>query len=303
MEKIAENIYIIPGPTNIGVITDFQNQIYLIDSGTSNGDAERIKEELDKTFSNYTLKAIINTHSHADHAGGNAFFKEKTNCKIFIQKKEKPLLENSSLHPFLIWGANPLPELCTDYLKIHECEATDIISEKSVLSLENGTHINFIELPGHYFEMFAVLVTSKNARKILFLGDGLLGYKTINRYWISFLIDYKKLLSSFEKINQIKADLYIPSHGEITSSISETVEMNQIAILSTESCILKELKKSPLSTENLVKKVCEKNAINLKLMQYALITSTIKSYLTVMYNEQKVGFTIEDNILLWHLKS
>ena len=151
--------------------------------------------------------------------------------------------------------------------------------------------------------MFAVLVTSKNARKILFLGDGLLGYKTINRYWISFLIDYKKLLSSFEKINQIKADLYIPSHGEITSSISETVEMNQIAILSTESCILKELKKSPLSTENLVKKVCEKNAINLKLMQYALITSTIKSYLTVMYNEQKVGFTIEDNILLWHLKS
>ena len=151
--------------------------------------------------------------------------------------------------------------------------------------------------------MFAVLVTSKNARKILFLGDGLLGYKTINRYWISFLIDYKKLLSSFEKINQIKADLYIPSHGEITSSISETVEMNQIAILSTESCILKELKKSPLSTENLVKKVCEKNAINLKLMQYALITSTIKSYLTVMYNEQKVDFTIEDNILLWHLKS
>ena len=38
-------------------------------------------------------------------------------------------------------------------------------------------------------------------------------------------------------------------------------------------------------------------------MQYALITSTIKSYLTVMYNEQKVGFTIEDNILLWHLNS
>ena len=36
MEKIAENIYIIPGPTNVGVITDFQNQIYLIDSGTSN---------------------------------------------------------------------------------------------------------------------------------------------------------------------------------------------------------------------------------------------------------------------------
>ena len=151
--------------------------------------------------------------------------------------------------------------------------------------------------------MFAVLVTSKNGKKVFFLGDGLLGYKTINRYWISFLIDYKKLLASFEKINQIKADLYIPSHGEITSSIAETVEMNQIAILSTESCILKELKKSPLSTENLVKKVCEKNAINLKLMQYALITSTIKSYLTVMYNEQKIGFTIEDNVLLWHLNS
>lgn len=300
MEKLAENIYVISGSTNIGVVKDLQNQLYLIDSGTSSGDAERIKEELDSTFNNYTIKAIINTHSHADHAGGNSYFKKLFNCKIYIQEKEKPLLENSLLHPALIWGANPIPELCTEYLKITENFATDIIHEDSVISLENGIHINFIELPGHYFEMYGILISSKN-QKIFFLGDGLLGYKNINKYWISFLLDYKKLLSTFEKINSVKADIYVPSHGEITNEIAETVEMNQIAILSTEICILKILKEGPLTTEEIVKKVCDLNSINLKPIQYALITSTIKSYLTVMYKDKKIDFNIEDNIFRWTL--
>ncbi len=298
MEKLTENIYVIPGQTNIGVIKDTQNQLYLIDSGTSRGDAERIKDELDKTFNSYTVKAIINTHSHTDHAGADAYFKQKFNCKIYIQKKEKPLLENSQIYPSLIWGAHPIPELCTDYFKIEETEATDIITENSVLTLENNIHINFIELPGHYFEMFGVIVSTKD-KKIFFLGDGLLGYKNINKYWIFYLMNQKELLSSFEKINSVKADFYIPSHGEVLVSIEETVEMNQIALLSTEICILKILEKGTFSTEEIVQKVCEQNSLNLKIVQYTLIYSTIKSYLSVLYEEKKVAFVIENNILKW----
>ena len=37
---------------------------------------------------NKNVSTIINTHSNADHAGGNKYFFEKYNCKILTTKKE-----------------------------------------------------------------------------------------------------------------------------------------------------------------------------------------------------------------------
>lgn len=302
MQKLSENIYVIEGPTNCGVIRDNDNQIYIIDSGNSSDDGKLILQELEKTFPGCKLNSIINTHSHADHAGGNAYLREKTGCRIFIQQHEKQLLENSRLHPSLIWGANPLPELCAGYLTIQENQATDIITEESVITLNNGITFSFTSLPGHYFEMYGITVKEKNGKTVFFAGDGLLGYRNINKYWISFLVDYREELKSLEKIKKIEADYYVPSHGVIKETIETTVEMNQIAIIATEKCILESLKEKPQSCEELLKTVSDKNNITLKTVQYALILSTLKSYLTVMYREGKVELFIEDNIMRWRLK-
>lgn len=47
----------------------------LIDSGISRDNAKEIDKLL--TQSNIQVAAIINTHCHGDHCGGNAFFQQK----------------------------------------------------------------------------------------------------------------------------------------------------------------------------------------------------------------------------------
>ncbi len=83
-KKITGNVFYIPGATNVGVIAvngkrgSKAKDIYLVDSGGDSEDAERIFSELNELFpaesGGFNLVAIINTHSHADHCGGNNFF-------------------------------------------------------------------------------------------------------------------------------------------------------------------------------------------------------------------------------------
>ena len=302
--NISDCIYYISGPTNIGIIeeqlSDTKSNLYMIDSGCNTEDGKRIFTEITEYFSqkDITIKAIINTHSHADHCGANNYIQQKTNCEIWITENEQGSLINPFLQPIISWGGNPLPEINSSYYVAEKTVPNKIINTNEKLTLLNGIKLSFINLPGHYFEMVGILCENDN-KKVLFASDGIFGRKNIGKYWIPFLYDVKEFKNSLDTISSLNADFCIPGHGEPTSQIEETVELNKIAIISNEQCILEALKYKEQTQEDILKYVADKNEINLHIAQYMLIGCTIKAYLTFLYNEGKISYHIKENKMYW----
>ena len=311
-KELVTGVYYIPGPTNVGVITSkgrgFSKavDVYLVDSGGDREDAERIYGELEELFPSkkggFKLRAVINTHSHADHAGGNAFFAEKTGCQIWCPRVEAGGLECSLLQSIIHCGAMPLEHMRSSYYVAEPSKADLLLDEKAQIKLRGGSSLSFISLPGHYLGMLGVLFTSRDGKRVFFPGDAVFGRNHVLKFWISYLVDLDSFKETLLKLDQTDFTWYVPSHGEPAEEIHETVEMNQIAILSTERSILKALEGGmQLTFSELMKKVADMNEIKMRTPQYLLIGGTIRSYLCSLYGRNKITCGMKDNMLLWSL--
>ena len=70
--QISEQSYYIQSPAKIGLVKLNDTEVCLIDSGNDKDAGRRVRKILDTN--GWTLKAIYNTHSNADHIGGNKDF-------------------------------------------------------------------------------------------------------------------------------------------------------------------------------------------------------------------------------------
>ena len=108
IEKVKDNIYIITGSgaADQTAFSGGNTAVFITDAGVTLVDTklpgygptllERIKTLTDKP-----VTRIINTHSHSDHTGGNAFFGPFTRTRngVLRQIRVMPASERSSCRP------------------------------------------------------------------------------------------------------------------------------------------------------------------------------------------------------------
>ena len=95
LEQAGEKSYYINCPAKIGIDLTENKTAWLIDSGNdkeAGKKAGRILEE-----KGWQLAGILNTHSNADHIGGNQYLQKKTGCRVYSGGIEKAFTE----HPVL----------------------------------------------------------------------------------------------------------------------------------------------------------------------------------------------------------
>ena len=91
MVQVSEKCYYINCPAKIGVYVADGENAYLVDSGNDKDAGRKVRQILEKN--GWHLAAILNTHSNADHIGGNKYLQGQTGCKVYSGGIEEPDLK------------------------------------------------------------------------------------------------------------------------------------------------------------------------------------------------------------------
>ncbi len=292
-KSLNNNIAIISGFNNVGVIKNGTETV-LIDSGLEDRAAKTICKILkDQGLS---PSAIINTHSHADHCGGNNYLQQNYGLEILSSPIEKVFIENPCLEPLCFFsGSKPIKKLENKFLQATPSKVTRVVKGGDSIRL-NGLDIKIIPVAGHSIDQIGVEIDN-----VLFCGDSFFSEHVLEKYKLPFLIDLDKSLETLKLLKKSNYQIYIPSHGQATEDIQTIVDLNIAKIKQIERDIMSILD-TEKTTEEMLKDLFNKYKISISgPQQYYLLNTTVMAYISSLTNRSIVKTGLKDNIITWKL--
>lgn len=136
---------------------------------------------------------------------------------------------------------------------------------------------------------------------VFFVADSLFSEDVLNKYHITFIFDVKRFLQTLDKLETTSADYFVPSHAAPVTDIKPLVEINRAKVNDVIETILHYCTE-PMNVEMLLKKLFDHYSLKLDFNQYVLVGSTVKSYLSYLYDSNMIDALFENNMLLWRKK-
>ena len=278
--------YYMEAPAKIGIYLADGNRVYLIDSGGDKEAGRKVRQLLEKN--NWTLAGILNTHSNADHIGGNRYLQNQTGCPVFSSGIEAAFTRYPMLEPSFLYGGYPCKELRHKFLLAQDSEVTDFSHESFPKEVE------VIPLPGHFFDM----VGFRTPDGTVFLADCISSKATLEKYAVTFIYDVAAYLETLDKVEAMEAPLFVPSHAEAAADLTELIAYNREKVHEVAETILT-ICTEPLNFEVILQKLFRHYGLTMNFQQYVLVGSTVRSYLAWMKDSGRVDAVFEDGLLLW----
>lgn len=286
LTALTDQTYYIESPAKIGVWCPDGTHAWFIDSGNDKEAGRKLRKILEQQ--GWQLQGILNTHSHADHIGGNQYLQRQTGCRVFAGGLEKAFIAYPMLEPAFLYGGYPMKELRHKTLMAKESDVTDF-SDTSF-----PREIEIIPLPGHSFHM----VGFRTPDDVVFLADSLNSRTILDKYALGYVCDVQAYLHSLDAVEAMKADWFVPAHAEVVQDIRPLVQYNRQKVQEIADLIL-QLCQTPRSWDDVLQQVFNHYDLTLTVEQYVLIGNTIRSYLSWLRDRNQLTLLIQDNRLLW----
>ena len=286
LEQAGQDSFYIQSPAKIGLFRMNETDVCLIDSGSDKEAGRKVRQILDRN--NWHLTAIFNTHSNADHIGGNKYLQGQSGCKVYAPGIDCDFTNHPILEPAFLYGGFPPKDLRHKFLLAQESEAkplTDDFLPEGLVS---------IALPGHFFDM----VGFRTKDDVVYLADCLSSQATLEKYQIGFLYDVAAYLATLEQVKEMRAALFVPAHAEPTEDIAPLAQYNIDKVYEIADKIV-ELCREPLGFEAVLRRLFLDYGLTMNFEQYALVGSTVRSYLAWLKDAGRLEALFEDAQLLW----
>ena len=281
--QAAEHTYYIESPAKIGLVQT-GDTVALIDSGSDKEAGRKVRQHLDAR--GLKLSAIYNTHSNADHIGGNQYLQRQTGCAVYAPGVEAAFTRDPILEPSFLYGGCPPKPLRHKFLLAQP-------SDVQVLD-PKACPLEVLPLPGHFFDMAGY----RTEDDVVFLADCLSSRETLEKYRVSFLYDVAAYLDTLDRVAAMEAALFVPAHAAATEDIAPLARYNRDQVYAVAEDLL-DLLAEPLVFEEVLRRIFRRYHLTMDFQQYVLVGSTVKSYLAWLLDGGRVTAAFDDCRLLW----
>ena len=284
--QVSERDYYIQSPAKIGLVRLNDSDVCLIDSGNDKDAGRKLRQILDAN--KWHLTAIYNTHSNADHIGGNQYLQRQTGCRVYAPGIDCAFTRRPILEPSFLYGGFPPGDLRHKFLMAQESDARELTQDV----LPEGFAL--IPLPGHFFDM----VGFRTPDDTVYLADCLSSRETLEKYRIGFIYDVAAYLKTLETVKRMQAKQFVPSHAPACSEIASLAQHNMDQVLEIAERIVG-ICAEPLCFEAVLQRLFSDYGLDMNFEQYVLVGSTVRSYLAWLRDTGRLQVLFENSMLLW----
>lgn len=291
-DQLSRCVYRVPGGSNVGVVIAADGRAVLIDSGLNDTPARKtlrfVRDELGTE-----IAAIINTHGHADHFGGNAWLVKRTGARVFAPDLDEMTLRHPLTQPIMLYGgASPVDSIRTSFL-IADASPVDGIVQPGKSSIA-GIEIEAIPLPGHSINQFGYVIDG-----VFFCADVVFPEATLQKYPIPYLYGLTEHLESLEAAKEVSCTHVVPGHGPVLESIDGLMQTNLQAIEQVISNIL-QIVDRPMMADEICRSLFQRMNLTMTDPQaYYLLRPTVQAYLAHLERIGELSLEMQDASVVW----
>src|SRR3984957_7420444 len=161
IDKLADGVWYFGTPNARNWAVEFRDYVVVVEGIGSEARSLAVMDEIAKVIPNKTIRYVINTHAHYDHAGGLRTYVAK-GATVVTHERNKPFLEKEGARPRTI-----APDLLS---KSPRPAVFETVSDKKVMTDGDKTiEIYFMQGTRHNVNNLIVYMPKE---KLVYWGDG-----------------------------------------------------------------------------------------------------------------------------------
>lgn len=241
---LGGGVHVLRGAVN-NALVETEHGLLAVDTGLDKGAGNRIARAAGEL--GRPLVAILNTHAHADHHGGNAQLVRRFGIPVHAPAVEECVIREPRYEPvYLYGGASPVSALVVKFLQAEPSPVDHVFRPGETVTID-GRAMDIVDLAGHSLAQIGVRVGG-----VLLAADGFFGRESLEKHGVPYLVDAFGWMDTLRRMQAMDATWMVPGHGEPLDDPRDTLDLNLAVLQRAADWLTGRLRRDRIGTEELL---------------------------------------------------